>query len=145
MTIEDDQSLPVVARRTIAAPRDKVFAAWLDPALLVRFMRPSEKTMVSAEVEARVGGHYRIVMNHGLAPVEHRGEYLEITRPSRLSFTWQSVNTEGRATLVVLEFNERPDGTEVVLTHTRLPLAMRDAHFRGWTAILGELSKNFGV
>src|SRR5215467_6365660 len=84
----------VVVRRTIAAPRERVFDTWLDPALLARFMLPGDVSHATAEVDARVGGRFRIVMNHGRGGAEHWGEYLVIDPPKRLSFTWISASTD---------------------------------------------------
>ena len=53
--------------------------------------------------------------------VEHRGEYLAIEPPSLLSFTWISKHTDDKPTVVTIEFHERGTGTELVLTHRRLP------------------------
>src|SRR2546428_5863 len=89
-------------RRAILA----VFAAWLDPASLARFMGTSEGAEVTA-LDPKVGGKFRIVMRHRGGDVEHWGEYLAIDRPSFLSFTWLSVNTERRPTMVSVELLER--------------------------------------
>jgi uncharacterized protein YndB with AHSA1/START domain len=52
-----------------------------------------------------------------------RAEYLAIERPSLLSFTWISRATDHKPTVVTIEFHERGTGTELVLTHRRLPPA----------------------
>lgn len=132
----------VVIRRTIAAPRARVFDAWLDPATLVRFMQPGDVTHTTAEVDARVGGGFRIVMAHGRGGAEHRGEYLVIDRPSRLSFTWISENTDQKATIVSIELHEREDGgTDLVLSHRGLPDRTFDSHAGGWGSIVEKLDR----
>jgi uncharacterized protein YndB with AHSA1/START domain len=136
---DDDPTTVVVVRRMLPVTRERVFAAWLDPALLARWMRPRANSTAIAEVDARVGGQFRIVMKHASEAVEHRGEYLAIEPPSRLSFTWISVNTDEQPTLVNVEFIETATGTELILTHRRLPRSKADAHKNGWTAILGQL------
>ena len=77
----------LVIRRILAAPRERVFAAWLNPALVAQFMRPGPTSTTTAELDPRVGGTFRIVMTHGDLSTEHTGEYLIIDPPSRLSFT----------------------------------------------------------
>ena len=47
-------------RRTLAAPRERVFRAFLDPELLVRWMHPDELAVTHAEVDARVGGRHLV-------------------------------------------------------------------------------------
>jgi uncharacterized protein YndB with AHSA1/START domain len=53
---------PVAVRleREIPAPPHHVYRAWLEPDLLVRWMAPDGFGTARAEVDERVGGHYRI-------------------------------------------------------------------------------------
>jgi len=136
----NDASDALRIRRVLPVPRDRVFDAWLDPASLARWMGTGEGAEVTA-LEPRVGGKFRIVMRHRGGEVAHWGEYLAIDRPSLLSFTWLSVNTDHRPTLVTVELLERPDGTELILTHRQLPPNQVDAHRRGWTAIVVALER----
>ncbi len=140
MTAGDETEL--VVKRLIPAPRERVFAAWLDASSLARWMCPDPATSAQATVDARVGGTFRIVMHKPADAVEHTGEYLAIDPPSRLQFTWISVNTGGRPSLVTVEFHERGGGTEVVLTHRRLPPDNVDGHRRGWTDIVRKLGEH---
>jgi uncharacterized protein YndB with AHSA1/START domain len=139
MTEADDSADVVVVRRVIGVPREQVFDAWLDPSSLARWMRPSPGSTATAEVDPRVGGTFRIAMIHGEGSVEHTGEYLVIERPSRLSFTWISVNTDHTPTVVTVEFLQHDDGTELVLTHRRLPASRVAAHRNGWREIVRKL------
>jgi len=134
----------IVIRRFLAAPRERVFAAWLDPLSLARWMRPSAEATATAEVDPRAGGRFRIVMTHSGVVTEHTGEYLVIEPPARLSFTWISVHTEQRPSRVTVEYFERDGGTELVLTHRRLPESKIEAHRRGWGAILQALDEALG-
>src|SRR3989442_8530917 len=134
----------LVVRRVIPVPRDQVFAAWLDPASLTQWMRPGDVSKATVEVDARVGGKFRIVMTHGRGDEEHWGEYLTIEPPSRLSFTWMSAHTDLRPTVVTVEFLERGSSTELILTHTGLPAPRVDAHKNGWTDIIAKLGETLG-
>jgi uncharacterized protein YndB with AHSA1/START domain len=129
----------VVVRRVLPVPRERVFAAWLDSALMARWMCPGETRSATVELDPRVGGKFRIVMHHGQGNADHWGEYLIIEPPARLSFTWISAATEFRPTVVTVELLERGRGTELVLTHRDLPPAQRDAHQTGWTDIVAKL------
>lgn len=80
-------------RQIVAAA---LFAAWLDPATLAQWTRPGEVTSAIVDVDALVGGTFRIVMTHGRGDSDHWGEYLAIEPPSLLSFAWISANTEHR-------------------------------------------------
>ena len=129
----------LVVRRVIPARRERVFAAWLDPKSLAQWMRPGGMTDATAEVDPKVGGRFRIVMIEGPKRYEHQGEYLVIEPPERLEFTWISEATDHRATVVTLEFLERDGGTELVLTHRRLPASQVDSHRAGWTDVMKKL------
>ena|SRR5947209_14371718 len=132
-------STEIVVRRTLAVPREEVFDAWLDAPNMSEWMCPGEGT-AAAEIDARVGGKFRIVMTHSDGSTEHTGEYLKIDRPSLLSFTWKSAYTDDQSTVVTIEFRERGGGTELILTHRRLPPAHIEAHRDGWTDILRKLN-----
>jgi uncharacterized protein YndB with AHSA1/START domain len=73
------------------------------------------------------------------------GRYVEISPPERLVFTfgWENfptVHVDPDATTVTVEFHERGDGTEVVLTHERQPShRIRAFHSYGWKGSLRKL------
>jgi uncharacterized protein YndB with AHSA1/START domain len=71
---------------------------------------------------------------------EHRvtGVYREVDPPRKVVYTW---GFEGehkvKDSVVSIEFHERGDATEVVLTHAGIiDDAERASHEQGWTAIL---------
>jgi uncharacterized protein YndB with AHSA1/START domain len=145
MTVTDEAAPVLVVRRQIAVPRERVFQAWLDSESLAHWMRPGDRTHATVTVDPRVGGGFRIVME-GPADgrdYEHRGEYLAIEPPSRLSFTWISRATDYTPTVVTIEFHERGTGTELVLTHRRLPPKAVEGHRKGWTDVLRLLDEAF--
>ena len=137
-------SIPTVTvKRRIAAPAQRIFDAWLDPASLAEWMRPCSATdkRSDVKVDARVGGAFEFVMHVPSGPVRHTGVYQIIDAPRRLVFTWNSPHAGQNDSLVTVEF--RPDGkaTEVVITHERLPDQARSGHTKGWTEILESLAK----
>lgn len=132
----------VVVRRVIPVPREEVFAAWLDAAAMAQWMLPGSTTHSTVELDPRVGGTFRIIMSHGDRDYEHRGEYLAIEPPSRLSFTWISPNTDQQSTIVTIELADRDGGTELTLTHRNLPASKVEAHHNGWTDIVRRLDQS---
>jgi uncharacterized protein YndB with AHSA1/START domain len=128
----------LVVRRTIPVSREEVFSAWLDPASLATWMCPGAARS-TAQVDPKVGGAFRVVMDHEDEQVEHTGTYLAIEPPARLSFTWISPYTDMLPSVVTVEFHTRGDDTEVVLTHERLPARHVEAHKKGWGEILAKL------
>ena len=142
MTATNEAAPVLVVRRQMAVPRERVFEAWLDSESLAQWMRPGDSTHATVTVNPRVGGGFRIVMDgptHGA--VEHHGEYLAIEPPSLLSFTWISEFTDHEPTVVTIEFHERGTGTELVLTHRRLPPKAVEAHRQGWTDVVRLLDE----
>ena len=137
----NDLSLSV--SRTINASIEKVFDAWLEPKMLAQFILPMPG-MPQPEVknEPEQGGSFTIVMHVGENQIPHTGEYLEITRPTRLVFTWVSpFSTDGST--VTINFSQVDDNkTNVELTHVRfIDEGARTDHEGGWTNILAALNE----
>jgi len=145
VTTPDSAGDALVVRRLLAAPPARVFAAWLDPASLAEWMCPGSVASATAEVDPRVGGTFRIVMRHGDGAEEHWGEYLAIEAPSRLAFTWISAHTEQRPSVVTVQLRAQGGGTELILTHRRLPPTQVEAHRTGWTDIVRKLDETLSA
>jgi uncharacterized protein YndB with AHSA1/START domain len=135
----------LTVRREIAAPAKELFDAWLDPAKLAVFMRPSDTRRTAVKVDPRVGGAFEIIMHTPSGSVPHTGTYREIDRPRRLVFTWNSPYAQQIDSLVTVEFRPSGKATEIVLTHEGLPSEqMVAAHTRGWSDILEILGQSYG-
>jgi len=127
-------------RRTIPAPRERVFDAWTQAKELNKWSAPSPMTP-KAEVDLRVGGRYRIVMR-GPDGSEMRvgGVYRAIERPSRLVYTWKWEESPMDDTLITVEFFDRGKATEVLLRHEGLTdPESRARHEHGWNGCLDNL------
>lgn len=57
-----DPSLDLKFEREVNVSAEKIFQAWTDPELLVKWFAPLPWTTVSAEVDLRPGGIFRAVM-----------------------------------------------------------------------------------
>lgn len=77
----------IVLSRVVDAPRDLVFAVWLDTKHVGEWWGPNGFTTTTHEVDQQPGGVWRFTM-HGPdgTDYENRIEYLEITRPERLVY-----------------------------------------------------------
>lgn len=131
--------------RRIKAPPERVFAAWTRPELLSRWFGPHHVMVARAEIDARVGGSFRIEMvedggaRHGVS-----GTYTEVEPERRLAFTWAWVSMPERQSRVTVEFRALPEGTEVTLVHDRFADAeTATRHRRGWTESLERLEREF--
>jgi uncharacterized protein YndB with AHSA1/START domain len=113
-TVERKSDRELVVTRTFDAPARVVFEAWTRADLLERWWVPKSVglTLLSCEVDARVGGGYRFEYAHEGSTVAFFGRYLEVTPNSRL--VWTNEESEsGAVTTVTLE--ERDGGTRLVL------------------------------
>ena len=77
-------------RRVIRASPAALYQAWLSPEQLRRWWGPPSVACIHAEVDARVGGSYRLdnQLPNGTVVVI-RGEFLTLTPPSELRYTWR--------------------------------------------------------
>jgi len=134
---------PLIIHRLLPASREEVFAAWTNPVSMQAWLCPAPDVTASVvELDLRVDGAFRIDMKGDNGVSVHTGHYREITPPSRLVFTWRSVVTQQRDTLVTIELSVHPDGAELTLTHTALPDEQSQAeHQGGWLHIVDTLAK----
>ena len=133
-------------RRTIRAPRQRVFDAWTKAEELKKWHAPGPLTVSLAEIDLREGGRYRIHMREPDGK-EHKvsGMYREIDPPKKIVYTWGwDGDHPVKDSIVTIEFFERGDATEVVLTHSGIAHdGERKSHTEGWTAILEKLAAHF--
>ena len=132
------ESGPIQLERLLPVPVEEVFAAWTEPAQMARWLSPTGRAEVHADVV--VGGRLRVVMIDDDVRIEHDGEFLEVQPPVRLSFTWRSRYTGETPSVVTVELHDEAGSTRLVLHHDRLPPEARASHEGGWGAILDRLS-----
>lgn len=136
------EELRVEVNKIIAAPIERVFDAWLDPAMLTRFILPMPG-MPNPEVEndPREGGRFNIVMQVGENKILHSGTYLTIERPHRLVFSWESPRSTDGSEVRLLFTAIGESETRVTLTHLRfIDEEARADHEGGWSRILDTLA-----
>src|SRR3954469_19320661 len=105
-TVERKSDREVVVTRTINGPARIVFEAFTKAELLERWWVPKSMgmTLLSCEVDARVGGKYRLVFDHGgPEPAAFFGTYVEVTPHSRLVWTNEEGGEGGPVTTVTFE------------------------------------------
>ena len=130
-------------KRRFNAPPAKVFAAWIDPEKVKRWMGPGEVKALKVECDPRAGGRYRWLMQ---APSgeEHdvSGIYREFIPDEKLVFTWAWKSTPERESLVTVALKPDGAGTLMTLTHEQFfDEEARDRHNNGWTGAMEKLDK----
>jgi len=113
--------------RTFRASRHRVYRAWTDPELLMRWFIEPDSEMHVRKLDLRVGGRY-----------------LEVKPPEKLVYTWRweedpSLGGPGD-TVVTVEFREKGNQTELTVTQEGFtsPLAKKE-HDAGWIGCLDRL------
>jgi uncharacterized protein YndB with AHSA1/START domain len=138
------EAAKLVVRRTIRAPREKVFAAWTEARHLIAWWGPTpDVTCPSAEVDLRVGGRYRIANRFPDGRLLWiAGEFEVIEPPVRLVFSWQLESHATGTERVTVDFEARGASTEVIVTHERIAdAATRAGHEQGWMGCLDGLAR----
>lgn len=80
--------LDLVFHRIMEAPAEKVYQAWTDPELIVKWFTPAPWKTISAELDVRPGGTTFIVMQGpDGTEVPNPGVYLEVVPNKRLVIT----------------------------------------------------------
>ena len=104
MTVERKSEREVVVTRTFNAPARLVFEAWTKPELFKRWWVPKSMGMslLSCDMDVRVGGKYRLEFAHGDSKSAFFGTYKEVTPHSRLVWTNEE-SDEGPVTTVTFE------------------------------------------
>jgi len=148
----DDPDLDLRLERVVAAPVQRLWAAWTTPEHLTKWFAPRPFTTTECEVELRPGGVFRTAMR---SPTGGRstsaGCYLEIVEHTRLVWTTvlgrafrPAIRSPGRPMTVVVSFEPDGAGTRYSLLAMHGDPAARQRHldqgFReGWGTALNQL------
>ena len=140
-TVERKSERELVVTRTFNGPARIVFEAWTKPDLFKRWWVPKSAgmTLLSCDMDVRVGGTYRLVFSHPAfpEPMAFFGRYVEVAPQSRLVWTNDEAGDAGPVTTVT--FEERGAETQVVV-HDLYPSkeALDEAIASGSTGGFGE-------
>jgi uncharacterized protein YndB with AHSA1/START domain len=125
---------PLIKDIYIDAPPDLIFSYLTDPAKMIRWMG------ISAEIDPRPGGIYRLDPNGGDIVL---GKYLDVQPNSRIVFTWgferNAHDLSPGSTTVEIDLTPEGRGTRLRLTHKGLSPDARGKHAYGWGHYLTRL------
>jgi uncharacterized protein YndB with AHSA1/START domain len=115
-TVERKSEIELAVTRSFNAPARIVFEAWTKPELFKRWWAPKSggMTIVSCEMDVRVGGGYRLQFGHPAfeQPMIFFGKYIEVTPHARL--VWTNEESDNGAVTTVT-FEEKGGKTLLVL------------------------------
>ncbi len=135
MTDAATQLGPVTFERLIDASPDEAFALFTEPGRLRRWQA------ISASVDLRVGGDYRLTITPSHTAV---GTYTEVDPGKRVVFTWGWADSDDLppgASTVEVDFEPAGEGTRVRITHRGLTPDQATGHGEGWTHYMDRLGE----
>lgn len=160
MTENTEQIKELTITRTLDAPVNLVWKAWMDPKLVAKWWGPRGVTSPICEWDVRPGGGIYIVMLAGkeLGPAEGmrwpmKGTFTEVVPQSRLVYTSGALDDVDRSSntfieqTVTVEFEDQGEKTgmylHIVLTKTegpKAPSAIKGMTI-GWNQQMDKLSE----
>ena len=133
----------VKLHRVFAAKPERVFKAFIDPDAMAKWLPPNGFTGKVREMDARVGGTYKMSFTNFSTGNSHSfgGEFIEMATNERLVYTdkFDDPNLPGemRTTVTLKEVSV---GTEVNVTQEGIPDAIPlEACYLGWQESLALL------
>ena len=110
--IEFPTDLDILITREFDAPVELVFDVFTKPEHVRHHFPPFGEEMKACEIDLRVGGEYRFVMEtEDGTEMSFHGTYLEIDAPTRTVATWQFDGWPGVVAVETLELRESGGGT----------------------------------
>jgi len=149
-TIEPKASKPTAAigtvrlHRVLKAPPERVYKAFLDPAAICKFFSPHGFTCTVHELEAKVGGSYRMSFTNFSTGNGHSfgGKYLEL-KPDQLirqTDRFDDPNLPGEM-ITTISVKKVSVGTELNIVQEGIPAAIpAESCYLGWQETLGQLA-----
>lgn len=128
--------------KIVAADRERVFAAWVDPEKLLEWWGAGDVRCPAAEIDLRVGGRYRIANETPDGQLLWiSGSYLQVDPPKHLEYTWtMDGGPDTDPSVVNVHFEEVAQGTKITVVQTRIADRItREIHLEGWVGCLDGL------
>ncbi len=125
---------------------EKIFDAWLKPAMIGRWMFGPEvrdEEIVKLETNPDEGGTFSFVVRRDGELINHLGTYLELNRPERLVFTWGIESESEDESVVTIDIESTGNGCRLILTHELDPKweEYADRTKEGWSTMLDKLEE----
>lgn len=147
--MSDEIQSQVQVEHTFKASPERVFDAWIDPAMIRQWMFGSkvrDETVLQIRTDARVGGSFSFSVERDEQIIDHVGEYFIVDRPNRLVFTWKVEQHATESDHVIVDFRAQGSGCHLTLVHNLHP--QRTEHendtLHDWPKMLAALEKLLG-
>jgi uncharacterized protein YndB with AHSA1/START domain len=135
----------VTLHRVLTAKAERVYRAFLDPDAMARWLPPNGFTARVHQMDARVGGTYRMSFTNFTTGHSHSfgGRYLELVPNQRIRYTdvFDDPNLPGEM-ITTVDLKAVPSGTELRVEQAGIPdVIPLDACYVGWQESLRFLAK----
>jgi len=132
--------------RLIRASRARIYEAWTNPEILKRWFGPADRICSTAEIDARVGGAFRVGVKlkdvSDTREVTASGQYTRLVPSQLVQFSWRPSWSPGEESLVTVSLEHVRGGTEVTIRHELVPAERFDGYSKGWDGSLTKLAKS---
>ncbi len=147
MTAVKNQPLGLTLQKTIKAPLEVVYRAWVEPEQMKKWFGCQQCRSLKIVQDFRVGGQYRVDMHlEDGSIMTVFGEYKEITANKKIVYSWSNNFPEipAKDTEVTVEFNWDGEATHITLKHVNFQFEeSATSHTSGWSHALDKLSTIF--
>jgi uncharacterized protein YndB with AHSA1/START domain len=131
--------------RVLAAPAERVYRAFLDPAAMAKWLPPNGFTCTVHEMDARVGGVHRMSFTNFTTGNGHSfgGKYVELKKNERIRYTdkFEAPFPPGEMQ-VTITFRTVICGTELEILQEGLPEQIPvEQCYLGWQQSLNQLAE----
>lgn len=134
---EGDRKIRV--ERTFDAPRERIFAIFMDPELVPQWWGRRKDTTIVEVMQPRAGGDWRFRCESDEGTIVFRGTYREVTPPERIVQTFEWDGMPGHVNVEEAVFEDLGDGrTRIVTTSTFFETEERDGMFEAMQGGLDE-------
>jgi uncharacterized protein YndB with AHSA1/START domain len=138
----------VLITRIFDAPRELVFAAWIDPDQVAAWYGPEHFDAERVLIEPRVGGRYELTMVQRGSGAEHpvRYEIVELVEPELIVLRCGPMPEMGlpEGTVTRVEFHDHGEKTRMTLSDGPYPAAGGGHAEAGWNGAFAKLAVHLG-
>jgi uncharacterized protein YndB with AHSA1/START domain len=134
----------VKLHRVLKSKPERVYKAFIDPDAMAKWLPPNGFTGKVHEMDARVGGSYRMSFTNFSTGSSHTfgGEYRELVENQRIRYSdkFEDPNMPGEMETTI-EINQGAMGVDLQVTQTGIPDVIPvDACYLGWQESLRLLT-----
>lgn len=131
--------------RIISAPPERVYRAFIDPDAMVKWLPPHGFTGKVHQIDARVGGSYKMSFTNFSTKHSHSfgGKYIEMKPNELLKYAdkFDDPNMQGEMQ-VTISFRKVMCGTEIKITQEGIPeMIPAEMCYMGWQQSLNLMAQ----